>query len=190
MRDAVRPSAVARVIWINGAFGAGKTTSARLLAHAIPGSVILDTEEIGSMLRLVLQPVAPVLDFQQWMAWRVLVADVINAVVDELPPDGPRTIIIPQTITEHSYWAQIRAAVRREVEIVPVSLHVTSDEHRCRVEADVEEPEAMPWRLAKFENFRSADWIADEFELIESTGRAPSDVAGAIRAFVSSKFSS
>ena len=53
-----------RVLWINGAFGAGKTTTARLIRTRVPGSVIVDPEEIGSMLRPVLQPVAPVRDFR------------------------------------------------------------------------------------------------------------------------------
>ena len=41
---------VARIIWINGPFGVGKTTLARNLAAAIGQSIILDPERLGFML--------------------------------------------------------------------------------------------------------------------------------------------
>lgn len=47
------------------AFGSGKTTAAKLLAQKVPGAVIVDPEEIGALLRPVLQPVVPVQDFQE-----------------------------------------------------------------------------------------------------------------------------
>ena len=38
------------VIWLNGAFGVGKTTVARALASRLPDALILDPEDIGRML--------------------------------------------------------------------------------------------------------------------------------------------
>lgn len=39
------------IIMINGAFGSGKTTTARNLQKVVPGSMLFDPEEIGYMLR-------------------------------------------------------------------------------------------------------------------------------------------
>lgn len=172
------------VVWINGAFGAGKTTTARLLAETLPGSVIVDPEEIGSMLRPVLQPVVPVRDFQEWPAWRELVAATLNAVVRELPEDGPRLVIVPQTITEESYWSQITAALDPGVQVTAVALHLNAREHRRRATGDTEEPRALRWRLDRFETFRSAEWIRTAFTGIETSALSPSEVVDAVQAAV------
>jgi len=42
------------IVWLNGTFGAGKTTTSRLLVRELPQARILDTEYIGLMLRHVL----------------------------------------------------------------------------------------------------------------------------------------
>ncbi|HWO67051.1 MAG TPA: ATP-binding protein, partial [Umezawaea sp.] len=59
------------IAWLNGTFGAGKTTTARELTQLIPQSRIFDSEQIGYMLRHVLTE--PVDDFQDWPPWRPLV---------------------------------------------------------------------------------------------------------------------
>lgn len=39
------------IIWVNGAFGAGKSTPAVGLREALSGSVIADPEDVGALLR-------------------------------------------------------------------------------------------------------------------------------------------
>ncbi|MEP7025229.1 MAG: hypothetical protein ABJB47_15815 [Actinomycetota bacterium] len=38
------------IIWLNGAFGAGKTTTATLLSELVPASRVFDPETVGYML--------------------------------------------------------------------------------------------------------------------------------------------
>lgn len=38
------------IVWINGAFGAGKTTTGRELIELIPNSTLFDPEVIGGAL--------------------------------------------------------------------------------------------------------------------------------------------
>lgn len=112
------------IIWINGAFGSGKTTAAKLLAQKVPGVVIVDPEEIGTLLRPVLQPVVPVRDFQEWPAWRQLVAATLNAVHRELPEGSPITIVVPQTVTVEDYWSEIASGLDPSVRLTPVALSI------------------------------------------------------------------
>jgi hypothetical protein len=52
------------IIWLNGAFGCGKTTTAAELRSLIPSSRLFDPETVGYMLRPNLAD-HPVSDFQQ-----------------------------------------------------------------------------------------------------------------------------
>lgn len=38
------------IVFLNGAFGVGKTSTARILHEALPGSLIFDPESVGAML--------------------------------------------------------------------------------------------------------------------------------------------
>jgi hypothetical protein len=59
------------IIWINGAFGAGKTTLAEELSRHFPEAVLFDPEYVGYLLRHWV-PV-PTGDFQDLPSWRELV---------------------------------------------------------------------------------------------------------------------
>ena len=59
------------IIWINGAFGAGKTTLAEELSRRLPEAVLFDPEYVGYLLRHWV-PV-PTGDFQDLPSWRELV---------------------------------------------------------------------------------------------------------------------
>lgn len=54
------------IIWLNGAFGAGKTTTCSHLVRLVPGAHVFDTEQVGFMLGHVLHEAVPVRDFQEW----------------------------------------------------------------------------------------------------------------------------
>ena len=59
------------IIWINGAFGAGKTTLAEELSRRLSEAVLFDPEYVGYLLRHWV-PV-PTGDFQDLPSWRELV---------------------------------------------------------------------------------------------------------------------
>src|SRR5262245_2788409 len=69
------------VILVNGSFGVGKTTVARLLRRRLPRSAIVDPEPIGLPLLLLSRawPFGPrVTDFQDLRAWRRASALVVR----------------------------------------------------------------------------------------------------------------
>ncbi|MGW4522419.1 hypothetical protein [Amycolatopsis sp. NPDC004378] len=60
------------IVWLNGTFGAGKTTTARALA-ALLGARTFDTEFVGYLLRTAFPE--PAGDFQHLPLWRQLVVE-------------------------------------------------------------------------------------------------------------------
>jgi hypothetical protein len=58
------------IIWLNGGFGAGKTTLAEELHRRLPDAVVYDPEDVGLMLWKWLRPNG---DFQHLPSWRELV---------------------------------------------------------------------------------------------------------------------
>ncbi|ELS5744701.1 hypothetical protein R5P28_005151 [Escherichia coli] len=59
------------IVWINGPFGAGKTTLAERLRDRRPGSLIFDPEEIGFVVKATV-PKPGSGDYQDLPVWRGL----------------------------------------------------------------------------------------------------------------------
>ncbi len=54
------------IIWLNGAFGAGKTTIAHELQQKLPNAIIYDPEIIGSALMELVPEEMKENDFQEY----------------------------------------------------------------------------------------------------------------------------
>ncbi len=80
------------IVWLNGTFGCGKTTTAAELRCLIPSSRVFDPETVGYMLQPNLAD-HPVTDFQHWPPWRRLVV----ATASELARFTGQHLIAPQT---------------------------------------------------------------------------------------------
>jgi len=87
------------IVWLNGAFGAGKTTTAHRLRALVPGSRLFDPETVGYMLGPNLAD-RPVSDFQDWPPWRPLV----TATAIELARYTSQHLIAPQTVLARRPW--------------------------------------------------------------------------------------
>ena len=100
------------VILLNGSFGVGKTTVARLLRQRIEGSAICDPEMVGYVLQR-LPTWAPLRgrhtgDFQDMPAWRAGTLTSIRAT-----RLIRRTVIVPMAFTNPAYLAEIRTGIQR-----------------------------------------------------------------------------
>lgn len=87
------------IIMINGAFGSGKTTSANELQDLIPNSMIFDPEEIGYMLRKLIDKESLdgdecTDDFQDIELWRILTVKIAQ----EIKLKYNKHLIVPMTI--------------------------------------------------------------------------------------------
>ena len=107
------------VVWINGAFGVGKTAVANELVRLLPDAVLFDPEELGAVLRGVVPAAEQTDDFQDIAAWR---ATTVTAVVS-LARSRPGVVIVPMTVVDEAYFEEIVGGVRRSgVSVLHVAL--------------------------------------------------------------------
>jgi predicted kinase len=88
------------IIWLNGAFGAGKTTLAGELHRRLPEAVVYDPEDVGLMLWKWMPPND---DFQDLPSWRELVV----ATALSLRRHHADTLIVPMSLIRDAYQAEI-----------------------------------------------------------------------------------
>lgn len=169
------------IIWLNGPFGAGKTTVTAAMLRAHPDLVEFDTELLGYALRPALSRVQPVEDFQEWPAWRNL---VITALTDiSLAID--RDVVVPQSVLVEGIWDEIAGALSdRAVDVVAVTLHVDPDEHLARIErdmlarpaSDAGRLPAAAWRRARRRDYDAAlPWLHERTQVIDTTNASPDE---------------
>jgi hypothetical protein len=100
------------ILMVNGAFGVGKSTVARLLRQALPGSVVYDPEWAGSVLMRLpawigLQG-AGTDDFQDIALWRR--SAVAGTKLFHRVARGP--VIVPMAFSRRDYFDEIVAGMR------------------------------------------------------------------------------
>lgn len=88
------------IIWLNGGFGAGKTTLAEELHRRVPDAVVYDPEDVGLMLWKWMPPND---DFQHLPSWRELVV----ATALSLRRHHADTLIVPMSLLRDAYQAEI-----------------------------------------------------------------------------------
>jgi len=166
------------IIWINGPFGAGKTTVTKRLLQARPALTMFDTEQVGYLLGGLLQQRRPVADFQDWVAWRRLVVATLAEVSDELGGD----IVVPQTVVVEQYWAEITAGLaERHVALQAFTLNVAPEEHQRRIAADQVETGAADWRRQRRPDFDAAlPWLHARTQVVDTTTLSPGETTQTI----------
>jgi adenylylsulfate kinase-like enzyme len=140
------------IVWINGAFGAGKTTLSEELERRVPDAMMFDPEYVGSILRRWVPP-AESGDFQDIPAWRTLTAEFALT----LRADYRRPLIVPMTVVNPAYREEIFGRIGKAGErIVHVFLEVPAEELRRRIDAQVL-MEDNPELDASFRAFRHSN---------------------------------
>lgn len=92
------------ILWINGAFGAGKTTAAYELKRRIDNSCIYDPENIGYSIREnIPRQINTEDNFQDYKLWRDFNFKMLSFIADSF--DG--TIIVPMTVTNRQYYDEL-----------------------------------------------------------------------------------
>jgi hypothetical protein len=90
------------LIWLNGAFGVGKTSLAFEMQALHPEALVFDPEELGFALRRAVSPSSRG-DFQDDPLWRELVVTSL----ERLLARTSRPIIAPMTLVNALYFEEI-----------------------------------------------------------------------------------
>jgi hypothetical protein len=94
------------IVWVNGAFGSGKTTLVEELRERWPEAVVLDPEVIGYVLREIVE--VPTGDFQDLRLWRRQVAEFLVGLVEECR----RPVLVPMTLVNPAYVGEVFGEIR------------------------------------------------------------------------------
>jgi 8-oxo-dGTP pyrophosphatase MutT (NUDIX family)/predicted kinase len=178
------------IVWVNGAFGGGKTCTARELQALLPGGTLFDPEVVGDALRRLLPPGADSApdDLQDRSAWRQLVPAAAVALLSELP--GP--LIVPMALLRQDHRDEIFGALAASrVPVHHVRLHTEETILRKRIEADPSRTaEVRQRRLERIPEYRRAlEWLDGDAEAVDTTELTPRQaaerIAGIVRSGVS-----
>ncbi|WP_419994605.1 AAA family ATPase [Streptomyces boninensis] len=168
------------IVWINGTFGAGKTTTARELEQLLPDARIFDPEMVGTMLRYGVTKLPEHTDFQQLEPWRPLVVET----ADQLLRSWGGTLIAVQTVLHEPYWDEIRSGLEQRG--IPVR-HFVLDADRATLESRIEgdTPDIREWRHAHLDAYESArPWLRRAGTMLDTSALTPAQVAARLRAGV------
>lgn len=154
------------IIWLNGAFGVGKTTTAEAVCAQRPGPHLFDPETVGSTLMANLDGPAPA-DFQDLESWRELVPAVAAAVSTERAAH----LVAAQTVLEEAYWTELRRGFDdRGIRVVHVVLDASERVLHERIEADEIERQAVAWRLGHVARYAAAkSWLIPAADIVVDT---------------------
>lgn len=111
------------IIWINGAFGSGKTQTAYELHRRLPSSYVYDPENAGFFIRKNLPKPVLLADFQDYPMWRALNRDMLDYIAANCTGD----IIVPMTVTKRAYFDEIIGALSEKYEIKHFILYAERD---------------------------------------------------------------
>ncbi len=101
------------IIWLNGAFGAGKTQTAYELSRRLPNSYVYDPENAGFFIRDNLPPSLRGDDFQDYPMWRAF----NFAMLDDIASRFDGHVIVPMTITNRQYYDELPGALSRKYDV-------------------------------------------------------------------------
>jgi hypothetical protein len=174
------------IIFINGSFGIGKTTVARLLQARLPGSMVFDPEPVGLVLQF-LSRWLPLQgrntdDFQDLALWRRACVWGIR-----LSRCLRAKVIVPMTFSNVSYLREVMAGVAPGE---PHALHVclvaplSVVERRIRARADALGVAPSLWTLRRAAECCVAHRSAEFALHVDAGARTPLEVAAEVIALV------
>ncbi|WP_370423099.1 NUDIX domain-containing protein [Streptomyces sp. QH1-20] len=172
------------IVWLNGAFSGGKTSTARELTELIPDSTLFDPEVIGGALQYLLpaKRLGEVGDFQDLPIWRRLVADTAAALLAEVGG----VLVVPMTLLRQEYRDEIFGALAsRRIRVRHVLLTVDETILRARIAGreeykdDPERSESVrQWARDHIAPYREAlSWLEADAFAVDTGALTPREVA-------------
>ncbi|HEY1682495.1 MAG TPA: AAA family ATPase [Candidatus Tumulicola sp.] len=164
------------IVYLNGAFGIGKTTVARLLMARIPEAILFDPELIGSVVTETLGSLDPKSDFQQYESWSELVGACLRSFRNAYPRS---TIVVPMSLSNERIRDRTIAAMREaDADFCPFTLVANTEELERRIYGRECSDASRAWCLQHVAAAPKPQ--AGDETVIDTTALAPEAVADRI----------
>ncbi|MCP3936183.1 MAG: AAA family ATPase [Actinomycetia bacterium] len=172
------------IIWINGAFGAGKTSVAKVLVERLPEAMMYDPEIVGDFVKhLVPTMASEVDDLQDLPIWRTMVVATADALIEHHQCD----LIVPMTLVVDAYRREILERLDYRHHVREFILEAGTGELDRRIREQVLIPdnthrdaEVRDWRLAQIDRCVAALSAVDTPDRISTEELTVSAVADEI----------
>ena len=129
------------ILWLNGAFGAGKTVVAEALCRRLPDVYLYDPENVGQFLRQNLpDPLCAWEDFQDDFLWRRFNAGLLERLAAHAG-----WVVVPMTVVNPQYWQELTAFLS-EKDLRAFVLLAEPDTLKARLKGRGETPDSWPVR--------------------------------------------
>uniref|UniRef100_A0AAU2JHS1 NUDIX domain-containing protein n=1 Tax=Streptomyces sp. NBC_00049 TaxID=2903617 RepID=A0AAU2JHS1_9ACTN len=172
------------IVWINGTFSAGKTSTARELAGILPDSTLFDPEFVGDALRALLpgKRLAEVTDYQDLPSWRRLVVDTAAALLAEVGG----VLVVPMTLLRQEYRDEIfggLAARRIAVRHILLAPEETILRHRIATREEPGAPQDVDlrvrqWAYDHIPAYQEAlGWLTADAHVVDNGAMTPRETA-------------
>ena len=152
------------VVWINGAFGVGKTSVARELVQLMPAARLVDPERIGGVMRRTLWRGR---DYQDIDLWARLVRRQVRW------HSRSAVAVVPMTVVHRTVFDAVTADAR----VFLLTAERRSIEQRIDASG-----EAIAWRRGNLERCLDAFATGAFGEAVSTEDRSPLEVARIIAA--------
>jgi cytidylate kinase len=164
------------IVYINGAFGIGKTTVAELLVARVSDAILFDPELVGAVLTQTLGAVDPKRDFQQYESWSELVGACLRSFRNAYPGS---TMIVPMSLLEERTRNRTIAEMRRaDADFCPFTLVAETGELERRIRGRECSEASRTWCLQHVAAAPQAQ--TEDVTVIDTTSLTPEAVAGRI----------
>jgi len=130
------------IIWLNGAFGSGKTHTAYELQRRLPNAYVYDPENAGYFIRKNLPPCLREEDFQDYPMWRSCNFSMLAYIAARYEGD----IIVPMTITNSAYYKEIIGTLAEKYDVKHFILYADKKTLQKRLASRLEGKHTWPAR--------------------------------------------
>lgn len=164
------------IVWLNGAFGAGKTQTAYELRRRLPGSYVYDPENAGFFIRDNLPPGLGLADFQDFPMWRAFNLEMLDYIASRY--EGH--VIVPMTLASRAYYDEIVGALAQKHEVRHFILWAGRETLLKRLASRLEGPNS--WGARQIERCLRAFETQVTQERVDTEGLTVEQAAGKIGA--------
>ncbi|MEE4544938.1 NUDIX domain-containing protein [Streptomyces sp. V4-01] len=175
------------IIWVNGAFGAGKSSAARELLDLIPDSTLYDPEAVGDCLRRLLpaKRLEEVTDYQELPIWRRLVIEGAAALLHEVGG----VLVTPMTVLRQEHRDEIFGGLAaRGIDVRHVLLEPGETILRGRIAARGADQDGLNaadagrrWALDRIADYQAAlPWLSADAYTVATGGLTPRETASRV----------